>query len=321
MATEPTQTPLANDEHVDTRDFRVKGITLIGVNGTSYDISKMVVEVQVRQDLYLGFMSGELFITDGNDMHSRMAMHGGEYLFLHFTVPEQDIEIRKAFRVYKVGGRVPFGSGQRYSIYFMSDELFTSSTTKISKAYVNTTISEIVTDILQNHLSISKSFVEATGEPVSFIIPNWRPLEALNWLASRAYSDTNNTFFFYENLEGFHFKSLQAIYKAGTKVKVPFTFEDKKGQKKLDMDKFAIDSMEAIRDFDILSTVGSGGYAMRLLSVDPIQQSRTVNDYRLDERTGIYKNSPMSNAGKLFEKGETHFLTYLPTAGIDKWIK
>lgn len=317
------QTPLPQDQHVDARDFRAVSVSLVSSDGTSTEIGSVVPEVQVRQDMYLGFMSGELLINDGNDMLTRQGIHGGEYIFLHIQVPEQAISLKKAFRIYKISERSPQDSSQSYKVHFMSDELFNSHTKKISKAYTNATISDIVRDIMTEYLEIpeSKIFIDSTIGSTSVIIPYWRPVETLNWLASRSVGQDTSCYFFFENLEGYHFRSLQSIYKKGTKIKVPFALENKRGKKELEMDKFAIDDYKVIRDFDILSTVSSGGYAMRLLGIDPITQSMTVNDYNLENLPKQYQNPSMSNAKNLFKRNETHFLTYLQADGIENWIK
>lgn len=317
-----TETP-NRDAHVDTRDFRIVSVSIVASDGTTTEVAPAVAEVQVRQDMYLGFMSGELLITDGNDLLSRLALHGGEYVFIHFTVPEQTLPLKKAFRIYKITDRTPTDSQQKYKILFVSDELFTSETKKISRAYQNTTVSAIVRDIIQNDLGVSpnKIFIDETSGSMSLIIPYWNPVEALNWLATRAPDAQSSCYFFFENLEGFHFRSLQSIYKKGTIIKVPFTLENKRGEKSLDMDKFAIDDYEAKKDFDILSTIGSGGIAMRLLAVDPIAQATTKNEYNIGDIKKIYEHVPMSNAKDLFKKSDAHFMTYLQMGGIENWIK
>lgn len=321
MATETR--PLPSDEHVGLRDFRTISVAFINASGMSREISSMVAEIQIRQDMYLGFMSGEMLVTDGLDMLAQAGAHGGEYIHLHFTVPEQKVELKKAFRVYKIAKRSPKDNTQQYIVYFVSDELFQSHTKKISRAYTNTTISTIVADILANELNVpsKRIIMDSTTTPVSVIIPNWRPLEALNWLASRAYTDTLSCFFFYENMYGFNFRSLQTLYKSPTVIKVPFTLENKRGKKALDMDAFSIDDYEAVRDFDILSTISTGGYAMQLLGIDPITQSRTKIDYNLNSLSKLYPNPPMSNGGDLYAKTNAHFLTYLQADGIENWIK
>jgi len=318
-----TARPLPADGHVDTRDFRVHSIALVGANGNAHEIGGMVAEIQIRQDMYLGIMSGEMLVTDGRDVLAMVNAHGGEYIYLHIEVPEQKTKLKKAFRIYKISNRTPADSTQNYTIHFMSDELFASHTIKISKAYKDSTISTMARDIMVNHLKIPQKrvFIDQTTQPTSVVIPNWRPIEALNWLASRAYTDTLNCFFFYENFNGFHFRSIQSIYKSPTVIKVPFSLENKRGMKQLDMDKFAIDSYEAVRDFDVLSTISSGGYAMQLLGVDAIAQKTTKNQYNIGQMSKLYPNAPMSDSGNLFSKSDSHLLTYLQTGGVENWIK
>jgi hypothetical protein len=320
MATEQ----LPSESHVDTRDFRIESCTLIGSNGKSVDIRAMIPELQVRQDMFMGFMSGELLLKDGIDLLAQLQIHGGEYLFLHFKVPEQDIELRKAFRIYKVGKRVPEENAQKYTLYFVSDELFRSETLKMSKAYQNMTLTDMAADVIVTYLDVPKSklYIDPSSTPDSLVIPISRPLEVLNWLAARCADNQKSTWFFYENFEGFHFKSLTTIYKSPKPIKVPFVFENKKADKNMDMDKFAIDDMEARRDFDILSTIASGGFALNLDTIDPI--SRTVKEHRFnakDSITKLYDNAAMSDVGGMLTRNNAHFLFYLKGHGIEQYVK
>lgn len=322
-----TDTPLLQSgSHVDTRDFRIEAVSLISSSGTYKEVGAVMPEIQVRQDMYMGFMSGEALVIDGTDLSAQLQIHGGEYLFLHFTVPEQNISLKKAFRVYKVGKRVPMDNAEKYTIYFMSDELFLSYKDRISKAYPSSTLSDIAKDIMINELDIpaSKAFIDPTDDAAAqddLIVPNMRPLEALNWLASRAYTNEKNTWFFYETFEGFHFKSLNTIYKSKKPIKVPFTFENKKASPDLSMDKFAIDDMEARRDFDCISTLADGGYSMQMNALNVSSRQMTTTKYALNKDINkLYDNAPMSNGGKLYD-ATAYTLWYPDGFGIEKYVK
>ena len=322
MATDNT-TKITQDQHVDTRDFRCISCSIIASDGTSTEVKSSVAEVMVRQDMFLGLMSGELLLTDGNDLIARMGIHGGEYMFLHFTVPEQDIELKKAFRIYKVGDRAPSDSSQKYTIKFVSDEMFISNTKRISKGYPSTTVADMARDILLNWLDVpqKKVFVDATAGSSSTIIPNLRPIEALNWLATRAYNASGSScFFFYEDTEGFHFASLNQMYKRGTRIKVPFTLDNKRGERELDMDKFAIDDYRVVKDFDALSTSSSGGYAMSLTTMDPLTRAVAKSSYSVNGMDKMYDNNPMGNAGELLEKTDARPMFYMHAEGLDKRV-
>ena len=318
MATDnETTAPIPSDEYVDSVDFRSRSVLHISADGKTRDITNLVLEIQVRQDMYLGFMSGEMLVVDGIDLHSRAAMHGNEYIFLHLTEPQQNISIRKAFRIYKLGNRFPStAGGQRYVIYFASVEMFESAQKRISKAYRSSTISDVARDIIKNYLMVNEEDrinVDETMDAQDIIVANKHPAEALNWLASRAYSEDSTCFLFYENLDGFNFRSLSSIYRDKMPVKVPFVFENKMGMKQLDMDKYTLDNIESKKDFDSLSTLTSGGVALSLLGLNPIDQSMTKTIYGQNTNPSLYGQPAMTNADNAFGKGDAHYSTYLQT--------
>ena len=329
MATDNNTTapaPIPNDEFVDATDFRSKSIMLISADNQARDITNLVLEVQVRQDMYLGFMSGEMLVQDGVDLHTLASLHGNEYLFLHLTEPDQEISIKKAFRIYKLGNRFPIPSGgQRYVVYFASPEMFESSQKKISKAYKSSTISAVAKDIIKNYLMVddNRIRVDETSDSFDLIVPQKRPQEALNWLASRAYSQDSSCFMFYENLNGFNFRSLQSIYKDGTIIKVPFVFETKRGGGSIPMDKYTMDNIESKKDFDSLSTLNDGGVAMGLLGIDPASRTFIKTEFGANTLATLYPSPSMTNPDHLFSKTGAYALTYLQTdtTRSDRFVK
>lgn len=316
--------PIPTDKHVDTRDFRIEAVTLISASGTHMDIRSLVPEIQIRQDMFLGFMSGELLVVDGIDLLAQLSVHGGEYVYIHIKVPEQSIELRKAFRVYKVGERVRFQeNSQRYTLFVVSNELYEANAMdRVSKAYQNMALTAMAEDVLLNVLKLpsNKTFVDPSSSPDTLIIPYMTPLACLNWLASRCYDSKKHSWFFYENFEGFHFKSLSSIYSAPKPIKVPFTLENKKVDPSLDMDKFGIDEMEVHRDFDALSTLIDGGHGMRLDTINVVSRTISTTTYNPSSSiTKLYdKGTAMSNTDRV-KSGS--YLNYLDGHGIQEYIK
>lgn len=311
-----TARPIPTDQHIDNRDFRIEAVELISSDGRARDIRALVGEVQVRQDLFLGFMSGEMIMQDGVDMFADAAMHGGEYIYLHIKMPGLNRSLKKAFRIYKVDHRVPaMNNAQRYIVYFSSDEIITSYTKKVSKAYMSSKISDAAVDIMTKYMNIpsNKIFVDPTSEAVDVVIPNYRPAEALHWLASRAFNGSSLCYLFYETLDGFNFRSLQSLYAQKALSDQPYIFDSKSLDKQLSYDIFGIDDFESKRDFDLLTTLGNGGVAFKMIGVDPFYQSITVNEYSIGSMPKLYSNPAMSNPSGLFNKSDSYLLTYLQT--------
>ena len=77
---------------------------------------------------------------------------------------------------------------------------------------------DIVSTLMKKYLKTTKNvFAEETVSQHSFIIPNWRPLDTIYWIAERSIrksakgNQLQNGFMFYENALGYNFKSIDNI--------------------------------------------------------------------------------------------------------------
>ena len=141
------------------------------------------------------------------------------------------------YRIYKNDPPQPLAKVDgsfSYKFYFVSEEMITNMKTKVQKAYPTTmsfgaaypqmsspsSSDEITIDQITRSLfydcfigakkpadqsPTSKNFlVEPTTGTVSYVIPNWNPFQALNFLAGRAvsanYRASGSNFVFYETL-------------------------------------------------------------------------------------------------------------------------
>lgn len=321
-----TAKPLPDDQHLDSRDFRIESISLISCDGKARDITAMVIELQLRQDIYLGFMSGELFINDGRGLYSEVKFHGNEFVYIDIREPGQDVAIRKAYRVYKVSNRErQQNNASRYIVYLVSDELILSNSIRVSKAYQSMMVSDMAKDILVNTLKVPESriFIDPTSDPQTYIIPNMRPFEALSWLATRAYTSTDTCYFFYENLDGFHFQSIQSLYKQESPVPQAYTDQHKGVEKSLASDKFSIDAWDGIKEFDVLSGLSDGMYSLGLLGIDHTFRTYNKSEYKLTDNMALYPSSPPSSidSTSMGEGVTARYSTYLSAYNSKDWIK
>ena len=97
---------------------------------------------------------------------------------------------------------------------------------RISKAYKNTKISDIIQNILTEYVKIGSNIkptnkgtktvnIESTYGVYDFILPNKKLFETINWLATYARPASNNPgadMLFFENAGGYFFNSLQTLY-------------------------------------------------------------------------------------------------------------
>ena len=156
------------------------------------------------------------------------------------------------YRIYKNDPPQPLAKVDgnfSYKFYFVSEEMVTNMKIKVQKAYPTTmsfgaaypqmsspnssdeiTIDQITRSLFYDCFIGAKKpadqnptrknfLVEPTTGTVSYVIPNWNPFQALNFLAGRAvsvnYRASGSNFVFYETLRGYRFVSIETLQAGG----------------------------------------------------------------------------------------------------------
>lgn len=270
---------------VNSKDYDVKVLEIINSGGATVDVRKVFVELELFQDLFSSVMSGTILLQDGHEVFSNFYFCGNEYLRLSIDKPSMNKPIEKVFRIYKAAGRKPASdSGQFFLLYFCSEELIFSNQKLLSKSYKGQKTNEIIRDILLNELKVDakkiKTFEQTSGV-YDYVIPSYRPLEAIQWAVSRSYDASNKyCYFFYEDRDGFNFKSYNSLIKQ--KPLKTLKYETKTVDQDPAVNRDSIDKFEILNDFDILTSITNGGLASKLLTVDIFSQSFKVETYSIE---------------------------------------
>lgn len=329
----------SNEGTVFAADFELTALQLISASAGMIDLSMIMIELNIFEDLFSPVITGTLLIADVNDLTNILPIRGYEYLRVSFNkIGENDTDAySKTFRIYKKSERTRIGlQPEIFILHFCSEELLINESTRVSKSYTNMPINKIIYDIGSSFLKINNErFLEKNVDPTSgiheFIVPNWKPFQAINWLCQRAISPVNSgaTFLFYETQKGFHFKDLQALVKEKSVDKLIY------GPKAVDpRDKdFGEFGESGIEDyvvknmFDTLSMMQTGGLAGTLIAVDPLRQSIKETKYTLPEqwnKTQHLNKYPLTSYSKtrtgkaLHESSESFRRVHITTLGHDQ---
>jgi len=266
-----------------SKDFEIKKLELINSGGQTIDLRYVFIQMQIYQDIFASVMNGNIIINDSKETFSTFYLCGNEYLHVIVDKPGLDRPFEKIFRVYKTTDRKPISnSGQVYTLHFCSDEFISSEMLSVSKAYKSLKVSDIVNDILSNELKIDPTRInnlEKTSGVYDLIVPSQRPFEAIQWVTSRAYDNNKFCYFFFENKDGFNLISLQSLFAQKSYKKMKY--EIKNVDPDPSTNKDAVDKFNIINDFDMLTSIGNGAFASRLLAVDIFNQTHNILDYSL----------------------------------------
>ena len=198
----------------------------IDYGGASHGITMYVQKIYIFEDIDKYGITGWIEMLDvDNIVSSYISKHvilGQELLKLKFKTlgsefsvdfTDHPLHIHKIenLRTYDPGTGAEGVGALQYRIHFCAPELMNNDRIRVSQAYSDT-YSEIVKDILKNHLRTSKDvWLEETKDIHNVVIPNMHPFDAIRWITRQCRSKSASNipnYNFYETTKGYRFKTM-----------------------------------------------------------------------------------------------------------------
>ena len=275
-------------------DYQLDKLELItSLSGGRVNLLPFMVELNLFEDIYSSTISGEMVVSDALGLISNFRLSGSEFIEVSLRKSSQDSHpIKESYRVYKVSKRIT-GENNAYEIYslnFCSEEFLLSEQYRISKSVKGTEISKIVKDILTSYVKVGigggtkNIFVDSTTGVYDFILPSKKIFETINWLSTYALpvGKEGADMLFYENRDGYYFRSLQTSYEQ--KEYQTYKFDPKNIDVELNQQVSNALNFEVLDFFDTLSGISNGTFSNRLITINPLTRTYKVdNDFNYGE--------------------------------------
>lgn len=255
-------------------------------------IRSLVQEISIYESLDGKFLSGDMTLLDATNAIQTLPITGFERVEFFFRTPGTDkgfdfsVATGHPMFVYALKNRS--GANPRSQIYtlkFISIEAIRNHQTRVSQAFTGN-IDQMITDICYNYLKTKKDLIiEDTKSNHKFVIPRLKPTMAIENLRKNAQSlhYENSGFLFFENGDGFNFKSYEGLFckKDGTPRPVKAHYSPK--IKNIGEDPvYALQSVEnfkILQQFDTLNNTANGVYASRLITHDLYNKTFSESDF------------------------------------------
>ena len=289
-------------------DYQLDSLTLISsLQNGAVNMLPFMVELNLFEDIYSSTISGELVVSDALGLISNFRMNGTEFLQVTLRKSTNDEHpIQKNYRIYKITNRTTNENNayEVYTINFCSEEFLLSEQYRVSKAFVGTEISTIIEKILTNYVKVGIKgtkpiSIERTRGVYDFILPNKKLFETINWLTTYALPKNGEgaDMLFFENRDGYYFRSLQTLYKS--RPYQTYKFDPKNISRELDQQVSNVFNFEVLDFFDTLSGIANGTFANRVISINPLTRSYKLdNDFNYAKyfnKTASLNDSPAIN--------------------------
>jgi len=285
-------------------DYQLDKIDLItSLSGGKVNLIPFMVELNLFEDIYSSTISGELVISDALGLISNFRLNGTEFLEITLRKTSSDnYPIKKNYRLYKISNRST-GESNAYEVYtinFCSEEFLLSEQYRISKSVKGKKISEIIKMILTSYIRVgitgTKTInIDDSSGVYDFILPNKKLFETINWLSTYALpaNKVGADMLFYENSDGYFFRSLQTMY--NQKEYQTYKFDPKNIDIELNQQVTNALNFEVLDFFDTLGGIANGTFSNRLITLNPLTRTFKIdNDFNYAE---YYNKSKKMNPG------------------------
>lgn len=199
--------------------IRLKRTFVINNRNERVDISSLVVEIKLFEDLFAPFMTGSIMLMDAVALAELLPFQGTELIAFELEGPNYPEDKRATrtglFHIYKMANLENLTTkGRVYTLYFQSIEATVDLNRAISRTFrgkISDTVQKLAED--PEFLRATKPIiVEPTSNTEVHTSNFWSPVKNIYYLAERALNKHNNpSYTFFENNEGFVFASLDTL--------------------------------------------------------------------------------------------------------------
>ena len=267
--------------------YFIKTCALIATEGSSlsddFEISGGNPNITYYESVKSPSISVSIDFIDVDGVISREGITGGEYLDLKIKVPDfDDFEITpdKHFMMLNSVKNVKTSSNKQIAtLEFVSVEAIINETARVSRRFTGG-VSQIVKELMKDKKSIQTSKNIETDESFnkySFVGNLKRPFDTIQWLCPKAAStDKECGFLFYENLDGYFFKSIKGLLESDSSE----TYE--KPEAPVDTDiKITENNLDSSNDIGMNCRMGM--YANKTIYVDIENGELETVDYKISD--------------------------------------
>jgi len=268
-------------------DFKVDAVSITTSTGLVVDLLGSVMHVTFFESLENAAISGNILLTDHVNLVAIGPIIGQEFIKLKLRTPGMSGEngvidfSKNVLVVTSMKTRDNIGNGQQAVLLeFSSAEMLKDQRTKLNSSYEGT-CSELFRKIMRSDLDCTKElFVEPSEGLKKIVFPNVRPIHAIHMLKRQAIArdGLNSPYIFYEDLKGFHFRSLASMYANPPVMKYTTSIAGSKPANVFE-DLRTVLSHQIIGNGDTLLSQRLGAYGSNLTIYDTFAKKQTRQQF------------------------------------------
>ena len=286
------------------------------------DLSNHLIHTEYFEDLLSPIITMNMRIRSEFNYIAKVPIRGGEMIAFSAEVGGTTVQFGEIdgdgnitpnsgeLYVYKLSDMSQPSQAQDFVLNITSIEFLKNETSRCQKKFKSQKISEHVRDILLNVMKVNpdrilKNNIEDSENSYTFIGNNRKPFYTIEWLCPKAITNSvqgvsgegssakgkgTAGFLFYENREGFNFKSVESLVRSTTlksnKKKVVYEYEYRgfgsTGNPYNTDENTNINIFHFNKSVDVRKALTVGQYSNLTIFYDSLEQKFSRIEYKLE---------------------------------------
>ena len=248
-------------------------------NGEVLDLRAVYAGCEIYEDIYGNCITAKLIISTTQDLIDALPIIGQEKVRLSFNHTGSTREpINLEMHVYKISDFSLKDLNNVFTLELITFEQFANYENRISRYYENSA-SGIVQELFNELGSPKQLDIQGSEDQQKIIVPGMSPFKAINWLASKAYTGPAADFLFWENVNGYQFKSVSSLMTASPEIEYLYGVSNQTLDANTE-DKVLI-NFKFQSHFNVLDGILGGLYKTKALKVDIINRQTEEIEYNI----------------------------------------
>jgi len=288
--------------------LRYQSVTIASLDGTkTIDITNSILGIDYYEDILSPCITMTIDLMNAYSIFNGLPIRGGESVAMEIETVFGNFRLdgEKAMFVTKLSGLDAQRKSESFTLHLTSKEALQNETVRCYKKYNKATINTHINDILKNVLQTTKiGQIEQTSNSYSFIGNNKKPFHIMTWLGPKSisiHSKSGNSgkeakgtsgFLFYENIDGFNFRSIDSLV---SNTQIQNSSSDKENIFKYTFDgigaiqandlsnNFKILNYNYEKNIDLMKSLRVGMYVNKTYFYNMYTQELDIYKYRLKD--------------------------------------
>lgn len=276
-------------------DVNVEQIIITSRNGFTQNVTQQVVGVELFEDLFSPFLSGNIILKESLDLINLIPLVGEEFVKIKINTPSFEgfgKVIDNDFYIYKLTDVEQASDKNKvYRLHFISPEAIVDVNKRISKSFSGK-VTDIAKEILSNQsygFETKKYLnIEPAANSTKYVSNFWSPAVNINYLLGNAVSVENDpNYVFFENRTGFNFISLTKLYKqAPIQLFINDAWlrdfnADGTNKRNIQEEYKRIIDISIPNGYDYMENVRAGMYASKIITYDVVTKKYASKHYNI----------------------------------------